>query len=303
MNDSSTKRSLAYLFASLTILFWGTSASAFKIALRYLEPVPFLFFASWTAFLLLGIILLFQGRLSDVFKFSTRQYLYSLGLGFLNPFAYYVILFQAYDKLPAQIAQPLNFIWPITLVLLSIPILGQRLSLKSILALVVSFIGVFFISSQGKILNFEFADPLGVGLALGSSVIWALFWLFNIRDHRKEEEKLFLNFFTASLLISIMMLFYDKPQQYEWEGVAASVYVGVFEMGITFVLWLKALKLAGRTDKLSNLIYLTPFTALVFIHIILGEEIFYTTLIGLVLIVGGIIIQQRDQKKLLKKNA
>src|SRR6056297_3235208 len=131
MNDSSTKRSLAYLFASLTILFWGTSASAFKIALRYLEPIPFLFFASWTAFLLLGIILLFQGRLSDVFKFSARQYLFSLGLGFLNPFAYYVILFQAYDRLPAQIAQPLNFIWPITLVLLSIPILGQRLSLRS----------------------------------------------------------------------------------------------------------------------------------------------------------------------------
>ena len=50
----------------------------------------------------------------------------------------------AYSLLPAQVAQPLNFIWPITLVLLSIPILKQKLKLKSLFALMLSFVGVIW---------------------------------------------------------------------------------------------------------------------------------------------------------------
>ena len=68
--------------------------------------------------------------------------------------------------LAAQVAQALNFVWPIALVLLSIPILKQKLELKSAFALIISFIGVVLISSQGNITNFEFSNPLGLILAL-----------------------------------------------------------------------------------------------------------------------------------------
>jgi len=76
------------------------------------------------------------------------------------------------------------------------------------------------------------------------------------------------------------------------EGVYALVYVGLFETGITFFVWLKALHLTDRNDRISNLVFLSPFTALFFINLILGEKIFYTTYIGLVLIVLGIFVQQ-----------
>ena len=36
----------------------------------------------------------------------------------------------------------------------------------------------------------------------------------------------------------------------------------MFEMGITFFFWLKALQLAKTTDKVSNLVYLAPFLSL-----------------------------------------
>ena len=63
-------------------------------------------------------------------------------------------------------------------------------------------------------------------------------------------------------------------------------------MGITFVLWLKALKFSATTAKVSNLIYLSPFLSLVFIRFIVGETILLSTLTGLVFIVGGILLQQ-----------
>ena len=39
---------------------------------------------------------------------------------------YYLILLKAYQLLPAQVAQPLNMIWPVILVFLSVPILKQK---------------------------------------------------------------------------------------------------------------------------------------------------------------------------------
>ena len=55
-------------------------------------------------------------------------------------------------------------------------------------------------------------------------------------------------------------------------------------MSITFVIWLMALKYSENTAKVSNLIFLSPFIALIFISITVGETIRIATLIGLVLI-------------------
>ena len=290
-------QSKAYIYAGLTILFWGTSASAFKIGLRHIDYFQLLFIAITTAVLFLFFILLYQKKLILLKRLSIKDYSHSIVLGFLNPFLYYAVLFIAYTLLPAQVAQPLNFVWPIILVLLSVPFLKQKLSLKSILALLLSFLGVVIISSEGNILNMKFSNPLGVFLALSSSVIWALFWVFNIKDKRDEILKLFLNFLFAFLFITITTLIFSDIKLISVEGLLAGIYIGLFEMGITFVLWLKALKLVGRTDKISNLIYLTPFCSLVFISIILGEKIFITTLFGLILIISGILIQQAKRKR------
>jgi drug/metabolite transporter (DMT)-like permease len=78
----------------------------------------------------------------------------------------------------------------------------------------------------------------------------------------------------------------------DFAGLAGAVYIGFFEMGITFVLWFNALKFSSTTAKVSNLIYLSPFISLIIIHFIVGETIFFSTVIGLVFIVSGIILQQ-----------
>ena len=76
----------AYVYAGLTILFWGTSASAFKIGLRYLDYFQLLLIANFTSFLFLLIVLLFQKKLILIKQFSIKDYSRSILLGFLNPF-------------------------------------------------------------------------------------------------------------------------------------------------------------------------------------------------------------------------
>ncbi|OYD17515.1 EamA family transporter [candidate division WOR-3 bacterium JGI_Cruoil_03_44_89] len=286
------KQRLAYTYAIIAVLLWSTVASAFKISLRYLDSLQLLFFASITSVVILFIILLIQKKFALFKKYSKKDYLHSALLAFLNPFLYYVVLFKAYSLLPAQEAQPLNYTWPIMLVLLSIPLLKQKIKFKSILAITISFVGVIIIGTRGNLTSLKFSNPQGVLLAVGSSVIWALFWIYNMKDKRDETAKLFLNFLFGSVFISIAILSFSKIVIPPINGLLSSIYVGLFEMGITFLVWLKALKLSKTTARVSNLIFLAPFISLIFIHRIVGEKILFSTIVGLILIVTGIITQQ-----------
>ncbi|MEI6899164.1 MAG: DMT family transporter [Bacteroidota bacterium] len=282
----------AYLYSILAVICWSTIGSAFKISLRYLDFMNLLLYSSLIASLVLLTSMAFNRNTDQLFKLRPRDFLSSAIMGMLNPYLYYLVLLKAYDLLQAQEAGTLNYIWPLVLVLLSIPILHQKISLYSIGAVLISFFGIIIISTHGNFLSMKFAHPMGVLLAVGSAVFWALYWIMNIRDKREEIGKLFLNFTFGFLYILITLLVTNRLAIPSWEGITGAVYLGLFEMGITFVLWMKALKYSTTTAKVSNLIYLSPFISLIFIHFIVGETILLSTFIGLIFIVSGIIIQQ-----------
>ncbi len=283
----------SYFYAGLSILFWATVASAFKLGLRYFDFVSLLFFSVLTSFVCLFIIVLFSGNLKATLANNRKQYLHSAVLGLVTPTLYYLILFKAYALLPAQLAQPLNFTWPIVLVLLSALINRTKIRRINILALFMSFIGVVFIASEGNWIKINLENFNGISLALGSSVLWALYWIFNARDKRKPEIKLFLNFLFASVFTGIIYFIYPDKSKINLYGIFGSIYVGLFEMGLTFIFWLKAVKYAEDTAKTGNLIYLTPFFSLVVISLVLNENIYFTSAVGLIVIIAGILLQQQ----------
>jgi drug/metabolite transporter (DMT)-like permease len=286
----------AYVYAIFVVMLWATVASAFKLSLRYVDAFQLVLYSSLTSLIVLFLILAFQRKLKLLKLCTRKELLRSAFLGFLNPFLYYLVLFWAYSLLQAQEAQPLNQTWIILLPLLSIIILGQRIGARSILALFIGFIGVLIISTQGDILGLRFTNVVGVALALGSAVIWSLFWIYNVKDKRDEVVKLSLNFSFGFVFIMVATLVFSNVSVTDLNGILGSVYVGMFEMGITFVLWLKALSLSETTAKVSSLIFLVPFISLVIIHFTVGEDILVSTVIGLVFIIAGIIIQQYGGK-------
>lgn len=292
MGPRIKKQQSAYLYALAAVLFWSTSASAFKISLRYLEVLPLVFYASTTSTIVFLLHIIINKKLSTLKDLSKQDYLSPIALGFMNPFLYYIFLLKAYHILRAQEASTINWLWPITLVLLSIPLLHQKIKLRSIIAIIISFIGVIIIATNGDIFGLRFTSPAGVLLALASTAIWALFWIYNIKDKRNETVRLFLNFLFGSIFLFLSMLIYKKFEIPSYRGLLGAIYIGLFEMGITFLAWLRALKLAKTTANVASIIYLVPFISLVVISSVLGEKILLSTIIGLVLIVTGIILQK-----------
>ena len=101
-----------------------------------------------------------------------------------------------------------------------------------------------------------------------------------------------MNFVFGFIYILVATLLFSKIILPDISGLLSVTYVGIFEMGITFVVWSKALKLSKTTAKVSNLIYFAPFLSLVVIYLIVGEKILFSTIVGLICIVVGILIQQ-----------
>lgn len=288
-----TNQKQAMLYGLATVLLWSTVATAFKLALRELAPVEMLLIACTASVLVMAIILLAQGRWHQVFELSRKQYAQSFGMGLINPCLYYFVLFGAFDRLPAQEAQPLNYTWALVLAYLSVPFLGQRLRKTDILAGLVCYAGVVVIATRGAVTSLSFSDPLGVSLAIGSTLIWASYWILATRDTRDPVVGLFLNFLFGLPVIAVFCGLTEGINLPDPGALAAAVYVGVFEMGVAFVLWSYAMKKAENTSRVSNLIFISPFLSLVFIYFILGEQILLSTYIGLVLIVAGLWLQQK----------
>jgi drug/metabolite transporter (DMT)-like permease len=291
----------SYIYGLATVILWSTVASAFKISLRYLSPAALLFYSSLSSCLVLFLIIVAQGKGKQIRILKASEWLASLKFGFLNPFLYYLILFQAYNVLPAQQAQALNYTWAITLSLLSVPLLGQSMRKVDIIAIAASYLGVVVISTKGDVWALKFDNSIGVGLALFSTLIWAFYWIVNTKDHRDPVVGLFLNFLCSLPLIAGYLLATGGFGAIEFQGLLGAVYVGIFEMGITYVLWLKALKYTTSTARVANLIFISPFLSLVMIHFIVGEEILPSTLVGLVFIISGLLVQSMYKKNMAKR--
>ncbi len=290
MNNTQNNKK-AVLLALLATFFWSTVATAFKFGLETLSPTQFLCWVIVMAWVTLTVIGTATGKWK--IKISRRSLLLGLAGGILNPFGYYLVLFNAYNMLPAQIAQSLNYTWPLVLVLFSSIFLGQKFRTKVFWGMLISLAGVFIIS-YGSMHSELSVNLSGILLAVGSSLIWASYWIINKLSGADPIQQIWLNFTLALVLILPYTFFtesipFPTAEELFSKSWLAVLYAALFEMALTFVIWLKALQLATSSDKISHYIYISPFLSLVFINLLLKEPILWTTVAGLGFIVGGII--------------
>ncbi|WP_367987648.1 DMT family transporter [Vibrio sp. NTOU-M3] len=292
-------------FGLAAVLLWSTVATAFKLTLAEFTPIQMLTIASLVSALVLSLICGVQGKLSQLASTFLSNPWYYLLLGLINPLAYYLILFKAYDLLPASQAQAINYSWAITLTLMAAVFLGQKIRKQDWVACSLSYFGVVVIATKGDILGLQFDSPTGVALALLSTLLWAGYWILNTKNKADPIVGVLLGFLVALPFAFGLALYEGAPwQQITNKGWLAVTYVGLFEMGVTFVLWLSALKATQNTARISNLIFASPFISLILLATIIGEKIHPTTLVGLVLIIAGLVIQQiKFGKKDLNKQS
>ena len=287
------KNTHSILLALAAVLSWSTVATAFKVALTYLTHFEMLLIASLTSVLIFAIVLTFQSKWELVRNLNKKQWKELAILGFLNPAAYYLILFKAYDMLPAQVAQPVNYAWPIVLLVLLAVFAKQPIPSKKYIGMFISMAGVVMISLGTGQLSGMTVPVTGVLLAAISAFFWAGYWMVNNKHKHSVDAivSLFGSFVCGSLYLIVCIPFFGFSVP-NLNGLLAGMYVGGFEMAIPFICFGIAMRITSNPTLINQLCYLSPFLSLFFITMILHEPIVITTYIGLTLIVAGIVFNE-----------
>ena len=194
-----------YLFAGISILFWGSVASINALMLGSLSSIHVIFYSSLIAALFLFLLSLFTGRLKLLSSISPKGFLYLGLLGMLGMFFTNLGLLVGQTYLKAQQALIINYIWPILVVLFSWPLLGQRMTVQKSAALLMSFLGVAVVAAEG---NFESLTQIslpGLLACMTGAASYALFAVLNVKVSC-DKFLAMLVYLTTATLASLLML-------------------------------------------------------------------------------------------------
>lgn len=279
------------IYLLLTILIWSATPAVAKIALGELDNYQLMLYTSLAGVLSLFIVIIFQGKLGLLRKYSNRDLLIMTGMGFLGVFLYYIILYEAFARAPAGQANVINYLWPIFMVIFSIPILREKASYKTLVAIILSFFGAALTFTQGNINVFNSEYSSGYGLAALAAILYGLFSVLGKKLPYEKYSSIFI-YQLAALLFTIpsTLLLSEFVVPHTLATIISILILGGIMNSIVFVFWFKALAL-GNTHQTANFIYGVPFLAMIWTYFLNNEPISFVSLIGLSLIVTGVLIQ------------
>ncbi len=295
------KKNKSYFYLALCILLWASIPVASKKMLVELNNIQILFYSTILSFLALGVILLIEKKIVVMRNYSLRDYFTMSFLGFLGTYLFYILLYGAFALIPASEGYILNFTWPILVLILAFILLKEKITVKKIIAILISFFGIVVIVTKGRIFSLSLSNMQGDLLALSASFVFAFFSVLGKKYNYDKTISTFIYFASGLVFITLTTLFFSSiklPSANVWLWL---LYNGILVNGVSYIFWFKALE-HGDTHVISNTLYLTPFLSLIYISIFLNEKILLSSIIGLIIIVSGIIVQALNNTRQKIKN-
>lgn len=284
-----------YICAIISVLLWSTTATISKLLLGSLDSMQILLVSSLFSFIFLLIINCINGSIKEIKKYKSKDYLIIFSLGLIGIFLYDLFFYLGINAMQASQAFIINYLWPIMTVLFACIILKEKFTLRKIIAIIISFIGVIIVSSNGNIFNIDKSSIMGTFYCMLAAILYGLFSVLNKKQNYNKYTSMML-FYLGSFIISLIYVLTSKKTfMPELNQLLGMLWIGIFTSAIAYTSWALALA-KGDTARISNIAYLTPFISLIWTGIVLKEKISLYSVLGLVIIVLGIFIQMKNKK-------
>jgi drug/metabolite transporter (DMT)-like permease len=298
------RRALAspYLSLLLVTVLWGALHPLGKLVMRDVSPVQLILVRVVFAGLTLSMLLALQGKGGEVVRELRRRPGTLLQLGFFSFFASSGSSMIALSLLPASVSSLLTNASPLFVAVGTMALARRRFRRLAVAGVLIGFLGLGTVVFGEDPAGFGQLDlnPVGVGLALISSLAWAI---YIVRGQRAMEEGNPLAVVVGSslfgglawLLIAAVhgdLLRFAQTSAFDW---GLLLYLGVIATGLTYGLWTAALTRLPA-ESVAVFQYLIPFWAVLLSVLLLADHLTVPLVLGGVAIVAGIAIAQRSTK-------
>ncbi len=284
-----------YIYALITVVLWATLATVVKLVLNDVPNFEALAVSSAFAFVFLLVLNIINGSIKEMKNYRLKDYLTTAGLGFIGLFMYSALYYYGIGELGSQDACILNYLWPMMIVLFACIILKEKLTVRKIIALILSFAGIVVLTLDSGA-RASGNRILGILACVAAAVCYGLFCVLN-KNHNRSQSVMMMWFWFITAVCSLAAgLVFE-----EWKQVTGTAWLGLAWLGIivnavAYLLWAIALKGAKDSAKIANLAYLVPFLSIILSAVVLKEQITVNAVIAVALIVGGIILQSINIK-------
>ena len=283
-----------YLFAITSILCWSTVATIVKLLLGSFTSMQVLCISALFGAIFLLVLNVSTGCIKKLRDYKPRDYLITVLIGLPGTFFYYLFYYTGTSMMLASQAFIVNYLWPIMSVIFACILLKEKMTARKTLAILLSFAGVIVVTGK-DILHFDKTTLLGALFCILGAVSYGVYTALNQKTHYDKRISTMFFYFTSFSLTLIINLLSGGFPAFRIIEILGFAWNGIFTMALAGTCWMLALE-SGKTAKISNLAYITPFLSLIWTAIFLKEEISPLSVIGLAVIVLGIFIQATDKK-------
>jgi len=277
---------------------WGSAFIAIKVSLNYFSPVSL---ASYR--LIVASIFLLIFYIIGKYKTSLNRtdLIMLLFVGVVGNFLPFYLISWSEQHIQSSTAGILMGVGPIlTLILSHFFTKDDRFTYSKLISISIGFIGVLFIFEIDTLFNFGTANSLQL-FSKFLIIIAALgYMISNIVAYNtlKHIDSFSITFFATlfGALVSVPFLLYSEtiqPSYINFSALLPILYLGIFPTALAFQLRYHITKTSGPVF-LSYVAYLIPIFALIWGFVLLSEEIYLNSIIGITLILFGVYIGKKN---------
>ena len=281
-----------YLFAVLSMLFWGLSFVWFKIVVEWYEPITIIFLR----LIISGSLLLLYMLVTRSWQTVKRKHLkYFLLLSLAQPLCYFLGESFGLKLVSSTMASVIIATIPLFTPFAAYYMVREKVTLPIILGIVFSFFGILMM-----LFNPDFslnAAPKGV-LLLFLAVFAAVAYSVIIRKISHEYNPVTIithqNLIGAIYFLPLFLIFDFQhfitvtPTR---ELILAMLQLSVFASTLAYVFYITAIKGIGmlKADVFTNLI---PVFTGIFSFFILDEKFTALKIAGMIMVMFGVLVSQ-----------
>ena len=273
---------------------WGSAFIAIKFSLVYFSPASVASYRLISATLFLLILYIIGNYKTSLNKYDLAILIF---VGIVGNFLPFYLISWSEQHIQSSTAGILMGIGPIlTLILSHFFTTDDRFTISKFISICIGFIGVLFIFEINSFFNISssnsiqlFSKFLIIIAALGYMISNIV--AYNSLKHIDSFSiTFFATFFGALVSIPLLVLSeINQPSQISFESILPILYLGLFPTAIAFQLRYHITKTSGPVF-LSYVAYLIPIFAIIWGFLLLSEEIEYSSIIGIILILFGVYV-------------
>ncbi|SHJ55214.1 Permease of the drug/metabolite transporter (DMT) superfamily [Dethiosulfatibacter aminovorans DSM 17477] len=285
----------------LTVSIWGLNPTIVKLGLRGMDNILFNISRTFVALIVCWMLLL---KAEKDWKIRREDVPGILMTGFLGHFIYQAYYINGISLTTAGNTSLIYGLLPVFVVVINILFKLEKISLKLISGIVISFAGmVTVILGSGKDMSSGMEFFKGNLFIILATFSWAIYSI-TIKRYLKKYSPLKISVYGLSIGFICMLFFWRRHidiaviMEIPAVSIYAILYSGSLALGIATILWNKAIIEVGST-RTSVFTYFTPVISVVCGIIVLDEKFGLIQGLGCIMICCGLLLTSIKNGKLI----